>query len=83
MSTCLVSYYYRPTVLLFTLLVMVTSADGIQHTLHALIDIGSEMSFITSKCSDHLTLPQRQHLSKVRPFACAPVILSVESSLSH
>lgn len=71
-TTCLISGQ-RPTILLSTMLVTSTTADGTLHTLRAIMDSGSEASFITKRCADRLALPQRQCSTRVRPFACAPV----------
>jgi len=64
-TTCLVSRPQRHTVLLATMLLKARASDGSYHTLRALIDSGSEASFVTTRCADKLSLHRRRYTSQV------------------
>jgi hypothetical protein len=72
-TTCLVSQSKRPTVLLATMLIKAKASDGYHQILRALVDSGSEASFITVSCADKLALPLRRCSAQIRPFAGSPI----------
>ncbi|XP_060873970.1 uncharacterized protein LOC132947737 [Metopolophium dirhodum] len=56
-------------ILLSTLLISVASFDHQKHTLRALLDTGSQVSFITKQCADRLSLTRRRCTTKISVFS--------------
>ncbi|XP_060874017.1 uncharacterized protein LOC132947803 [Metopolophium dirhodum] len=56
-------------ILLPTLLISVASFDHQKHTLRALLDTGSQVSFITKQCADRLSLTRRRCTTKISVFS--------------
>ncbi|XP_050437851.1 uncharacterized protein LOC126844044 [Adelges cooleyi] len=68
--TSMVATHPRPrSVLLSTLLVHISSINKETYTFRALLDTGSQVSFITKNCADRLSLTQRRCSSKVNTFS--------------
>jgi len=61
------------SVLLSTLIVHVASIDHQKHTLRALLDTGSQVSFITKQCADRLSVTRRRCTTKISVFSGTPV----------
>ncbi|XP_025202896.1 uncharacterized protein LOC112599977 [Melanaphis sacchari] len=57
------------SILLSTLLVSVPSSANQNHTLRALLDTGSQVSFITKQCADRLFVTRRRCTTKISVFS--------------
>ncbi|XP_022166573.1 uncharacterized protein LOC111031094 [Myzus persicae] len=60
-------------ILLSTLLISVASVDHQKQTLRALLDTGSQVSFITKQCADRLAVTRRRCTTKISVFSGTPV----------
>lgn len=61
------------TILLSTLLISVVSVNNQKHTFRALLDTGSQVSFITKQSADRLALPIRRCSTQISAFSGASV----------
>ncbi|XP_060868578.1 uncharacterized protein LOC132943558 [Metopolophium dirhodum] len=70
----MVAVHPRPqSILLSTLLVNISSIHKETYTFRALLDTGSQVSFITKKCADRLSLVQRRCSARVNTFSGASI----------
>ena len=68
-TTMLVADAVPRSILLSTLLVNIQSTHQETHTFRALLDTGSQVSFITKKCADRLSLARRRCSAQVNAFS--------------